>query len=198
MHDSANTQRRSINRLVRGGFWAIASQTGLLRKLNPTPEHLNGMGFPVEASSGNCSPESALRLGCNSPMGPSGKLQPGICSRNGTRFPRGPKQPPAPRQNDPFPPSHAERPRSVPGCRHNRNVPSCRQHFAATAKARAGNKCHLRGLGGRSQRHIQRPTSVMDYQTAPARDASVGLPSDEACRSLRLSAQCRQSADTAK
>ena len=138
----------------RGGFWAIASQTGLLRKPNPTPEHLNGMGFPVEASSGNCSPESALRLGCNFPMEPSGKLRPGICSRNGTRFPRGPKQPPAPRQNDPFPPSHAEHPRSVPGCRHNRNVPSCRQHFAATAKARAGNKCHLRGLGGRSQRHV--------------------------------------------
>lgn len=154
MHDSANTQRRSINRLVQGGFWVIASQTGLLRKPNPTPEHLNGMGFPVEASSGNCSPESALKLGCNFPMGPSGKLRPGICSRNGTWFPRGPKQPPAPRQNDPFPPSYTERPRSVPGCRHNRNVPSCWQHFAATAKARAGNKCHLRGLGGRSQRHV--------------------------------------------
>lgn len=132
MHDSANTQRRSIDRLLQGGFWVIASQTGLLRKPNPTPEHLNGMGFPVEASSGNCSPESALRLGCNFPMGPSGKLRPGICSRNGTRFPRGPKQPPAPRQNDPFPPSYTERPRSVPGCRHNRNVPSCWQHFAAT------------------------------------------------------------------
>ncbi len=154
MHDSANTQRRSIDRLLQGGFWVIASQTGLLRKPNPTPEHLNGMGFPVEASSGNCSPESALRLGCNFPMGPSGKLRPGICSRNGTWFPRGPKQPPAPRQNDPFPPSYTERPRSVPGCRHNRNVPSCWQHFAATAKARAGNKCHLRGLGGRPQRHV--------------------------------------------
>ncbi len=112
MHDSANVQRCSIDRSVQGGFWAIASQTGLLRKPNPTPE------------------------------------------RNGMRFPRGPKQPPAPRQNDPFPPSHAEHPRSVPGCRHNRNVPSCRQHFAATTKARAGNKCHLRGLGGRSQRHV--------------------------------------------
>lgn len=180
------------------GFWAIASQTGLLRKPNPTPEHLNGMGFPVEASSGNCSPESALRLGCNFPMGPSGKLRPGICSRNGTRFPRGPKQPPAPRQNNPFPPSHAEHPRSVPGCRHNRNVPSCRQHFAATAKAALATNVTCAGLVGAHKGTLQRPTSVMDYRAAPARDASVGLPSDEACRSLRLSAQCRQSADTAK
>lgn len=54
------------------------------------------------------------------------------------------------------------------------------------------------GLVGAHKGTLQRPTSVMDYRTAPARDASVGLPSDEACRSLRLSAQCRQSADTAK
>lgn len=173
MHDSANTQRRSIDRSLRWEFWAIASQTGLLRKPHPTLEHLNGMSFPVEASSGNCSPESALRLGCNFPMGPSGKLRPGICSRNGTRFPRGPKQPPAPRQNDPFPPSHAEHPRSVPGCRHNRNVPSCRRHFAATAKARAGNKCHLRGLGGRSQRHVTEA------------HVSYGLPDGTGTRCLR-------------
>lgn len=191
-------QRCSIDRSVLGEFWAIASQTGLQRKPNPTPEHLNGMGFPVEASSGNCSPESALRLGCNFPMGPSGRLRPGICSRNGTRFPRGPKQPPAPRQNDPFPPSYTERPRSVPGCRHNRNVPSCRQHFAATAKPALATNVTCAGLVGAHKGTLQRPTSVMDYRTAPARDASVGLPSDEACRSLRLSEQCRQSADTAK
>ena len=139
----------------------------------PLLRRQNGMSFPVEASSGNCSPESALRLGCDFPMGPSGKLQPGICSRNGTRFPRGPKQPPAPRQNDPFPPSHAEHPRSVPGCRHNRNVPSCRRHFAATAKARAGNKCHLRGLGGRSQRHVTEA------------HVSYGLPNGTGTRCLR-------------
>lgn len=76
MHDSANMQRCSIDRSVQGGFWAIASQTGLLRKPNPTPEHLNGMGFPVEASSGNCSPESALRLRCNSQWGPRGNCGP--------------------------------------------------------------------------------------------------------------------------
>lgn len=29
-----------------------------------------------------------------------------------------------------------------------------RNYFTATAKAHASNKCHLRGLGGRSQRHV--------------------------------------------
>lgn len=156
-----------------GEFRSPISRWGLSGKLRPTLKRQNGMRFPVEASSGNCSPESALRLGCNFPMGPSGKLRPGICSRNGTRFPRGPKQPPAPRQNDPFPPSYTERPRSVPGCRHNRNVPSCRQHFAATAKARTGNKCHLRGLGGRSQRHVTEA------------HVSYGLPNGTGTRCLR-------------
>lgn len=198
MHDSANTQRCSIDRSVQGEFWAIASQTGLLRKPNPTPEHLNGMGFPVEASSGNCSPESALRLGCNFPMGPSGKLRPGICSRNGTRFPRGPKQPPAPRQNDPFPPSHAEHPRSVPGAGTIGTSPAAGSISPQQQKPALATNVTCAGLVGAHKGTLQRPTSVMDYRTAPARDASVGLPSDEACRSLRLSAQCRQSADTAK
>lgn len=36
----------------------------------------------------------------------------------------------------------------------NRNVPSCRQHFTATAKTRAGNRSHLRGFSGRSQRCV--------------------------------------------
>lgn len=173
MHDSANTQRRSIDRSVRWGFWAIASQTGLLRKPNPTLEHLNGMSFPVEASSGNCVPKSAFRLGCNFPIEPLGETATRNLLSKRTRFPRGPKQPPAPRQNDPFPPSHAEHPRSVPGCRHNRNVPSCRQHFAATAKARAGNKCHLSGLGGRSQRHVTEA------------HVSYGLPNGTGTRCLR-------------
>ncbi len=209
-HDSANTHRCSIDRLVQGEFWAIASQTGLLRKPNPTPEHLNGMGFTVEASSGNCSPESALRLGCNFPMGPSGKLRPGICSRNRTRFPRGPKQPPAPRQNDPFPPSHAERPRSVPGCRHNRNGTGSNCNGGRGRSSAAGSilpqqqkpalatNVTCAGLVGAHKGTLQRPTSVMDYRAAPARDASVGLPSNEARHSLRQSAQYRQSADTAK
>lgn len=150
-------QRCSIDRSVQGEFWAIASQTGLLRKPNPTPEHLNGTGFPVEASSGNCSPESALRLGCNFPMGPSGKLRPGICSRNGTRFPRGPKQPPAPRHNDLFSsvacessrecpkvPALKERPKLPAVIRRNSKSPRWQQMSPARAW-RALTKARYRG-----------------------------------------------------
>ena len=157
------------------GFRDTVSQTAPFRKPHPTIQANSGMQFPDGGSWGNCIPLRNAKTGWAfrlrslaetasrnrhsdwdvfSRSSPSGKLRPGICAQNGTRFPRGPKQPPAPRQNDPFPSSHAKHPRSVPGCRHNRNVPSCRQHFAATAKARAGNKCHLRGLGGRSQRHV--------------------------------------------
>lgn len=75
MHDSANIQQRSIDRSVQREFWAVVSQTGLLGKLHPTPERQNGMGFPVEASSGNCVPELALRLGCNFPIEPLGETE---------------------------------------------------------------------------------------------------------------------------
>ena len=176
------------------GFRDTVSQTAPFRKPHPTIQANSGMQFPDGGSWGNCIPLRNAKTGWAfrlrslaetasrnrhsdwdvfSRSSPSGKLRPGICSRNGTRFPRGPKQPPAPRQNDPFPPSHAEHPRSVPGCRHNRNVPSCRQHFAATTKAHAGNKCHLRGLGGRSQRHVTEA------------HVSYGLPNGTGTRCLR-------------
>ncbi len=191
-------QRCSINRSVQGGFWAIASQTGLLRKPNPTPEHLNGMGFPVEASSGNCSPESALRLGCNFPMEPSGKLRPGICSRNGTRFPEDrSSRPPLDKMI-----RSLRRMRNIQGVSQGAGTigtsPAAGSISPQQQKPALATNVTCAGLVGAHKGTLQRPTSVMDYRTAPARDASVGLPSDEACRSLRLSAQCRQSADTAK
>lgn len=123
MHDSANMQRCSINRSVQGEFWAIASQAGLLRKLHPTTQTNSGPRFPDGASRGNCVPLWSARTGCAfrlrslaetasrnrhsdwdafSRSRPSGKLRPGICVRNGTRFPQGPNQPPAPRQNHPL------------------------------------------------------------------------------------------------
>lgn len=176
MHDSANVQRCSIDRLLQWEFWATVSRWGLLGKPRPTTQANSGPRFPDGASRGNCVPLRSVKTECAfrlrsltetatrnwrpdwdsiSRSSSSGKLRPGICARNGTWFPRGPKQPPASLDKMiRFPSSHAKQPRSVPGCRHNRNVPSCRQHFAATAKARAGNKCHLRGLGGRSQRHV--------------------------------------------
>lgn len=193
-----NTQRRSIDRLLRWEFWAIASQTGLLRKPHPTLEHLNGMSFPVEASSGNCSPESALRLGCNFPMGPSGKLRPESALETGRGFPE---------DRNSRPPLD----KMIRSLRRMRNIQGVSQGAGTigTSPAAGGISPQQQkpalatnvtcvGLAGAHEGTLQRPTSVMHYRTAPARDASVGLPSDEACRSLRQSAQCRQSADTAK
>lgn len=172
MHDSANTQRRSIDRSLRWEFWAIASQTGLLRKPHPTLEHLNGMSFPVEVSSGNCSPESALRLGCNFPMGPSGKLRPGICAQNGTRFPQGPNQPPAPRQNHPLSSVACRTSKECPRVPAQLERPQLPAAFRRNCKTRAGNRSHLRGFSGRSQRY------------ATEAHVSYGLPNGTGTRCL--------------
>lgn len=178
MHDSANTQRCSIDRLVQWEFWAIASQTGLLRKPNPTPEYLNGMGFPVEASSGNCGPESALETGRGFPE-----------DRN--------SRPPLDKMI-----RSLRRMRNIQGVSRGAGTigtsPAAGSISPQQQKPALATNVTCAGLVGAHKGTLQRPTSVMDYRTAPARDASVGLPSDEACRSLRLSAQCRQSADTAK
>lgn len=199
MHDSANTQRCSIDRSVQGEFWAIASQTGLLRKPNPTPEHLNGMGFPVEASSGNCSPESPRSdWDAISQWGPRGNCGPESALETGRGFPED--------QN-----SRPPLDKMIRSLRRMRNIQGVSQGAGTIGTSPAAGSISPQqqkpalatnvtcaGLVGAHKGTLQRPTSVMDYRTAPARDASVGLPSDEACRSLRLSAQCRQSADTAK
>ncbi len=178
MHDSANTQRCSIDRLVQWEFWAIASQTGLLRKPNPTPEYLNGMGFPVEASSGNCGPESALETGRGFPEDQNSRppLDKMIRSLRRMRNIQGVSQ----------------------GAGTIGTSPTAGSISPQQQKPALATNVTCAGLVGAHKGTLQRPTSVMDYRAAPARDASVGLPSDEACRSLRLSAQCRQSADTAK
>lgn len=191
-------QRCSIDRSVQGGFWAIASQTGLLRKPNPTPEHLNGTGFPVEASSGNCSPESALRLGCNFPMGPRGNCSPESALETGRGFPEDRNsRPPLDKMI-----RSLRRMRNIQGVSQGAGTigtsPAAGSISPQQQKPALATNVTCAGLVGAHKGTLQRPTSVMDYRTAPARDASVGLPSDEACRSLRLSAQCRQSADTAK
>lgn len=196
MHDSANTQRCSIDRSVQGEFWAVVSQTGLLRKPHPTTQANSGPQFPDGASWENCIPLRNAKTGwafrlrhlAESPSqnrrpkratisqtGLQRKLRPGIGTQTETYFPDraprgncGPESAPETGRGFPedrisrpplvkiirFPLSHAEHPKSVPECRHNRNVPSCRQHFAATAKTRAGNRSHLRGFSGRSQRYV--------------------------------------------
>lgn len=171
-------QRCSIDRSVQGEFWAIASQTGLLRKPNPTPEHLNGTGFPVEASSGNCSPESALETG------------------------RG------------FPEDRNSRPpldKMIRSLRRMRNIQGVSQGAGTigTSPAAGGispqqqkpalaTNVTCAGLVGAHKGTLQRPTSVMEYRATPTRDVSVGLPSNTVRHSLRQSAQCRQSAYTAR
>ena len=222
MHDSANTQRCSIDRSVQWEFWAVVSQTGLLRKLYPTTQANSGPQFPDGASWGNCIPLRNAKMGwafrlrplaetasrkrhsdwdAFSRSNPSGKLRSGICPpQNGTRFPQGPNQPPAPRQNDPFPSAPQQIKTKL------RWNSSCLGFYPAKTgtispqlqKPVQATVVTCAGLVGAHKGTLQGPTSVMDYRTAPARDASVGVPSDEACRSPRQSAQCRQSADTAK
>ena len=103
MHDSANMQRCSIDRLVQWEFWAIASQTGPSGKLRPTLKRQNGMRFPVEVSSGNCVPELALRLGCNFPIEPLGETATrNLCPKRDAVSPRTETAALLPRQNDSF------------------------------------------------------------------------------------------------
>lgn len=161
-----------------GEFRSPFSRWGPSGKLHPTLERQNGMRFPVEVSSGKRIPESAAETG------------------------RG------------FPEDRNSRPpldKMIRSLRRMRNIQGVSQGAGTigTSPAAGGispqqqkpalaTNVTCAGLVGAHKGTLQRPTSVMDYRTAPARDASVGLPSDEACRSLRLSAQCRQSADTAK
>ena len=171
-------QRCSIDRSVQGGFWAIASQTGLLRKPNPTPEHLNGMGFPVEASSGNCSPESALETGRGFPE-----------DRN--------SRPPLDKMIRPL-----RRMRSIQGVSQGADTigtsPAAGSISPQQQKPALATNVTCAGLVGAHNGTLLRPTSVMEFRTAPTCDVSVGIPSNEAHPSLRRSARCRQSADTAR
>lgn len=117
-----------------GEFRDAVSRWGLLGKLRPGIGTQTGTNFPDRAPRGNYGPESAPKTGRGFPK---------------DRISRPPLV-----KIIRFPLSHSEHPRSVPECRHNRNVPSCRQHFTATAKTRAGNRIHLRGFSGRSQRYV--------------------------------------------
>ena len=165
---------------------------------NQAREGIPGHGFPDGTLSETAPHYSGEFRDAVSRSSPSGKLRPGICARNGTWFPRGPKQPPAPRQNHPLSSvvcgSSKECPR-VPAIGTSPAAGSISPQLQKPAQATVVT---CAGLVGAHKGTLQRPTSVMDYRTAPARDASVGLPSDEAYRSPRQSAQCRQSADTAK
>ncbi len=103
MHDSANMQRCSIDRLLQWEFWATVSRWGLLGKLHPTLKRQNGMRFPVEVSSGNCDPELPPGLGCNFPIEPLGETATrNLCPKRDMVFPRTETAARLPRQNDSF------------------------------------------------------------------------------------------------
>lgn len=201
------------------GFRDTFSQTAPFRKPHPTIQANSGMQFPDGGSWGNCIPLRNAKTGWAfrlrsltetasrnrhsdwdvfSRSSPSGKLRPGICARNGTRFPRGPNQPPAPRQNHPLSSVVCGTSKECPRVPAIGTSPAAGSISPQLQKLAQATVVTCAGLVGAHKGTLQRPTSVMDYRTAPARDASVGLPSDEACRSPRQSAQCQQSADTAK
>lgn len=181
------------------GFRDTVSQTAPFRKPHPTPERQNGMGFPVEASSGNCVPELALRLGRIFPIEPLGETA--------ARNLRPKRDAVSPRTESAARPSSKSSAflrcmRNIQGVSRSAGTigtsPAAGSISPQLQKPAQATVITCAGLVGAHKGTLQRPTSVMDYRTAPARDASVGLPSDEACRSPRQSAQCRQSADTAK
>lgn len=158
-----------------GEFRSPISRWGLSGKLRPTLERQNGMDFPVEASSGKPIPESALGTGRDFPNGPlaetasrnrhsdwdvfsrsspSGKLRPGICARNGTQFPQGPNQPPAPRQNHPLSSVVCGTSKECPRVPAQWERPQLPAALRRNCKNRTGNRSHLRGFSGRSQRYV--------------------------------------------
>lgn len=218
MHDSANARRRSIARLVQGGqvtlhqsgpaegFWDAISPGGPrgkripLFRLEPVPSFPTG---PLgETATQNLSSERDTV----SQTGLLRKMHPGILARNGMRFPSRGLWETA---------SHLEGQNwdavSGPGIKTKlRWNSSCLGLQPAKTRTispqlmRAGKmpalatKCHLRGLGGHSQRHVTETHIGYGMPSSTDKRCPAGLPSNEACHSLRRSARCRQSADTAK
>ncbi len=203
-----------------GEFRSPISRWGLSGKLRPTLERQNGMGFPVEVYSGKPIPESAAETGHDFPNGPLAET----ASRNrhsdwdvfsrfeplgetAARNLRPKRDAVSPRTESAARPSSKSSAflrcmRNIQGVSRSAGTigtsPAAGSISPQLQKPAQATVITCAGLVGAHKGTLQRPTSVMDYRTAPARDASVGLPSDEACRSPRQSAQCRQSADTAK
>lgn len=187
------------------GFRDTVSQTAPFRKPHPTIQANSGMQFPDGGSWGNCIPLRnaktgwAFRLGRIFPIEPLGETA--------ARNLRPKRDAVSPRTESAARPSS----KSSAFLRCMQNIQGVSQSAGTIGTSPAAGSISPQlqkpaqatvftcaGLVGAHKGTLQRPTSVMDYRTAPARDDSVDLPSDEACRSPRQSAQCRQSADTAK
>lgn len=154
------------------GFRDTVSQTAPFRKPHPTIQANSGMQFPDGGSWGNCIP---LR---NAKTGRAFRLR--SLAETAARNLRPKRDAVSPRTESAARPSSKSSAflrcmRNIQGVSQsagNRNVPSCRQHFTATAKTRAGNRSHLRGFSGRSQRY------------ATEAHVSYGLPNGTGTRCL--------------
>ena len=175
------------------GFRDTVSQTAPFRKPHPTIQANSGMQFPDGGSWGNCIPLRNAKTGrafrlrslaeaasrnrhsdwdVFSRSSPSGETA--------ARNLRPKRDAVSPRTESAARPSSKSSAflrcmRNIQGVSRsagNRNVPSCRQHFTATAKTRAGNRSHLRGFSGRSQRY------------ATEAHVSYGLPNGTGTRCL--------------
>lgn len=174
-----------------------------MRKARPVIPVQNGMQFPDGAPRGSCNPEFELETGYRFPNKPvpetisrnprsnwdavsqAGlfrKARPTLKGKTGMQFPGGASKTKL-RWNSSW--------LSLQPVKSEIISPQLQ-------KARAGNKCHLRGLGGRSQRHVIETHTSYGLPNSTDTRYPAGLPSNEARRSPRQSAQCRQSADTAK
>ena len=165
------------------------------------------MQFPNGTPRGNCDPEFELGTGYRFPNRPLaenasrnsrskrdalsqsrayGKLRPTLKGKTGTQFP-----------------GRASK-RSCGGIVPAWGFNQQKQELFSPQLMRAGKmpalatKCHLRGLGGHSQRHVTEAHISYGIPSSTDTRCPAGLPSNEARRSLRRSARCRQSADTAK
>ena len=218
MHDSANAGRRSIAILVQGGqvtlhqsnpaegFRGAVSQGGPCGKRVPQFELETGCGFPTgplgETATQNLS---SKRDGFpNRPLAETTsrnphsnwdtvsqaslfrKLHPTLKDKTGTQFP-GRASKTKLRWNS-----------SCLGLQPAKTRTISPQLMRAGKMPALATKCHLRGLGGHSQRHVTETHIGYGMPSSTDKRCPAGLPSNEACHSLRRSARCRQSADTAK
>lgn len=211
MHDSANAGRRSIAILAHWGPVGRVAGCSFpmrpLRKARPAIPARTGSKFPNGAPRGNCDPEFELETVPRFPNRPVPetisrnprsnwdavsqgglfwKLRPTLKDKTGTQFP-GRASKTKLRWNS-----------SCLGLQPTKTGTIPPQLMRGWENARAGNRSHLRGLGGRSQRHVIETHTSYGLPNSTDTRYPAGLPSNEARRSPRQSAQCRQSADTAK
>ncbi len=163
------------------GFWDAISPGGPRGKRIPLFRLEPGCSFPTGPLGETATQNLSSERDTVSQTGLLRKMHPGIPARNGMRFPsRGP-------MGNCVPPWRTKLGRSFRTSKR-----SCGGMPALATK------CHPRGLGGHSQRHVTEAHISYGIPSSTDTRCPAGLPSNEARRSLRQSAQCRQSADTAK